>query len=175
MLSRDVVSENFTFDKTKFGEYEVEYTAKDTSGNSATVSRILKYSPVRPTLTVNGEVPTSGFVNGAVSLPTATAKSGATDLTVTVSVTHEGAAFAVVNNAFTPDKAGVYTVCYSAKDSLGQIVSKEYDVTVISDTEKPVLNVEFTQFNVVVGRKLTLPTATATDRSEEHTSELQSP
>lgn len=163
-----VALENFTFDKTKFGEYEVEYTAKDTSGNSATVSRILKYSPVRPTLTVNGEVPTSGFVNGAVSLPTATAKSGATDLTVTVSVTHEGAAFAVANNAFTPDKAGVYTVCYSAKDALGQIVSKEYDVTVISDTEKPVLNVEFTQFNVVVGRKLTLPTATATDNADDN-------
>ncbi len=163
-----VDNESFTFDKTKFGEYEVEYTVKDWSNNTATVSRILRYTPVRPTLTVNGEVPTDGFVDGEITLPAATAKSGTTDLTVTVSVTHDGEKLDVENNSFVPQAVGKYVVCYTAEDSVGQIVSNSYEIVVVSDTEKPVIIVDFTQYNLVVGRKLELPVATATDNADSN-------
>ena len=163
-----VALENFTFDKTKYGEYEVNYTVKDWSNNTATVSRIIKYTPVRPTLTVNGEVPTDGFVGATITLPTATATSGATALAVSVSVAYNGKAVTMENNAFVPEEAGTYAVCYQVKDSVGQIASKNFDIVVVSDTEKPQIQVEFTQYNVVVGRKLELPLATATDNADDN-------
>ncbi len=160
--------EQYTFIGSTFGEYQIKYVATDGSLNRAELQRTVKYMPVRPVLTVNGEVPTSGFAEKEISLPTATAMSGEKEIEVTLSVTCNNEKVELVNNTFTPLTAGVYTVTYSATDANGLIAVKTFAINVLSDMEAPVLNVDFTITEIKAGETLTLPTATATDDADEN-------
>lgn len=158
----------YTFSGSKFGEYQVKYVATDGSQNSAEIQRTIKYMPVRPVLTVDGEVTASGFTEQEISLPTATAKSGEKEIAVTLSVVCNNERVELNDNAFTPLEAGVYSVTYSATDENGLVAVKTFEINVTSDTEAPVISVDFTTTEIAVGETLTLPTATATDDTDEN-------
>lgn len=73
-----------------------------------------------PVITVSG-VPTEGTVGEKVILPPATVTDDLdSGLTEKISVKGpDGKSVAVVNNSFTPQEAGNYTIVYSASDSAG--------------------------------------------------------
>lgn len=73
-----------------------------------------------PVITVSG-VPTEGTVGEKVILPPATVTDDLdSGLTEKISVKGPTAkSVAVVNNSFTPQEAGTYTIVYSASDSAG--------------------------------------------------------
>ena len=73
-----------------------------------------------PVITVSG-VPTEGTVGEKVILPPATVTDDLdSGLTEKISVKGpDGKSVAVVNNSFTPQEAGTYTIVYSASDSAG--------------------------------------------------------
>jgi hypothetical protein len=83
-------------------------------------------------------------------------------LTYTLSVTLDGKQITVTDHTFKPVKAGTYSLIYAATQS-GQTASKEFTVVIEEDTQKPVIEVEFTTSRIVLGEKITPPTAAATD------------
>lgn len=157
-----------SFSLSGFGEYQIKYVATDGSLNSAEIERTVKYMPVRPVLTVNGEVASSGFAEKEIALPTATATSDGMEIDVVISVTCNDEKVEVVNNKFIPLIAGVYTVTYSTVNENYLIAAKTFEINVLSDMEAPVLIVDFTTTEIKVGETLTLPTATATDDADEN-------
>lgn len=154
--------DDFVFNDTLFGNYTVRYTAKDGSDNvSAPAERIIRYVPQVPVITLSGDKITSGYVNHRIVLPIGTSSTQ-----VTTSVVCDGKQVALTDNGFTPDKVGTYTVAYYAKDEYGQQALETFDIEIKGDTEKPVIEVDFTLENVSVGQEITLPAATATDNAD---------
>ena len=154
--------DDFVFNDTLFGNYTVRYTAKDGSDNvSAPAERIIRYVPQVPVITLSGDKITSGYVNHRIVLPIGTSSTQ-----VTTSVVFDGKQVALTDNGFTPDKVGTYTVAYYAKDEYGQQALETFDIEIKGDTEKPVIEVDFTLENVSVGQEITLPAATATDNAD---------
>lgn len=152
----------FTFNAELYGAYDIRYVVKDSADNQTVVDRKIYYTATPPTITVNGEVPLVGLTYQTIALPKATAKAGDEALTYTLSVTLDGKQITVTDHTFKPAKAGAYSIIYAATQS-GQTASKEFTVIVEEDTQKPVIEVEFTTTRIVLGEKITPPTATATD------------
>lgn len=162
--------QSFVFDGVT-GEYFVRYEVTDGSGNTAQISRVVKYMPTRPVLTVNGEVPQTGYVGVALTLPTATAVSGDTPLNVTVSLVRNGQSVALTNNAFVPQTAGEYFLSYAVTDDNGLTAQQSFTVQVYADAAAPVITVDTTGITLdddgvlvlELGATLVPPTATAID------------
>ncbi len=152
----------FTFNADLYGAYDIRYVVKDGAGNQTVVDRKIYYTATPPTITVSGEVPTSGLTYQTITLPKAEAKVGNTALTYTLSVTLDGKQITVTDHTFKPVKAGTYSLIYAATKS-GQTASKEFTVVIQEDTQKPVIEVEFTTTRILLGGKITPTTATATD------------
>ncbi|MBQ4268627.1 MAG: InlB B-repeat-containing protein, partial [Clostridia bacterium] len=137
VASEFVSLENFTFN-SEFGEYEIVYSVKDGSGNSAEISRILKYMPTRPVLTVEGSFPEKGYVNEKILLPAANAKSGENTIAYSVSVVCDGVETAVENGAFVPVTTGTYSVVYAAVDDNGLTAVETFEILIVEDVTAPV-------------------------------------
>lgn len=149
------------------GTWEIEYTVNDGTNKDVTLTRTVKViERTAPVVTV-GEVVSESYLGFAVAVSnvTATDFDGAS-LNVNVTVVDEnGTPYPVQGGAFTPDKAGVYTVSYTATDGKELTGYASRKVTVIADEEAPVLNVEFANTTLEKGSTVTLPTATATDNA----------
>lgn len=148
-------------------KWEIKYTATDgTNGNVEFIRTIVVIERTAPVVTV-GEVVSESYLGFAVTVSnvTATDFDGAT-LNVNVTVVDEnGTPYPVQGGAFTPDKAGVYTVSYTATDGKELTGYASRKVTVIADEEVPVLNVDFANTTIEKGSTVTLPAATATDNA----------
>lgn len=162
--------QSFVFDGVT-GEYAVRYEVTDGSGNRTQISRVVKYMPTRPVLTVNGEVPQTGYVGIALTLPTATAVSGDTPLNVTVSLVRNGQSVTLTDNAFVPNTAGEYFLSYAVTDDNGLTAQQSFTVQVYADEAAPVITVDTTGITlddngvlvIELNDTLVPPTATATD------------
>lgn len=160
-----VLYSTFNFDRTE-GEYLVKYVATDVAGNSEFIIRTIKYMPVRPTISVDGEFATQVYLGTQIELLNAQAFSGQTPLTVDVSVTVDGSPVTVVGNKFTTEIVGVYTVVYLAENENELIATKSFTIQAIADTVKPVISVDFTITEIKKGETLNIPVATATDNCD---------
>ncbi len=159
---------DFVFDEDLYGFYTIEYTVSDTSNNTATLTRSVKYIPSAPSITLNGALQEQAYVNDKITLPTATALSGSSSIDYKVSVTLDGTQIEVENGAFKLTEMGEYVVVYYATDEYGQTASLKRIINCVEDTEKPVISVDFTVTTLEVGQELVLPTATVTDNADEN-------
>lgn len=107
---------------TTKGTYTVTYTAKDSSGNTATATRTVNVTDTKaPTITLKGSNPmTVDLATGTYVEPGATATDSC-DGTVSVTITGS-----------VPSVIGAYTVTYTAKDSSGNTATATRTVNVIS-------------------------------------------
>lgn len=177
-----IALENFAFDNVKYGVYVIRYEVTDdwlaigdavnnmghNQNNTAYVERVIYYAAERPEIEVNGDVAEISYIGVEVNLPVAVAKRGNENLETLlrvsfVTVFGESEEIELRNGAFTPVKEGVYSVVYYAIDDCGQTASKRYTMQVIADSEKPVIEVSFTQKTAHIGETVNLPAATATD------------
>ena len=165
-------SADYRFDRK--GVYILRYEALDAAGNVGYLDRtIVVKDGTAPSLTVNGTVGENYYVGQSASLPSAEAEKGNNAFDVLVSVTLDGETVFSGNGANANnvrfDRPGTYTVTYYAADD--EIVPNEtvktYTITVIEDTEAPVISVDFTQTTAKPGDVITLPAATATDNADE--------
>lgn len=156
----------FVFNDTNYGVYTVKYTATDGSGNASEITRNIRYIPVRPTMQISAVIPENSILGKKITLPTASAECGGTVLNVALSVVFENEEVALVNGAFTPLSVGEYTIVYSAMDEYERYVAETFVVSVVADTQKPVISVTFETTTLFVGDTLSLPTATALDDAD---------
>ena len=64
----------------------------------------------------------------------------------------------IKNGKFTPDKAGIYTITYTAKDHSNNVGIKTVDVTAISDEQTITITLDETSVATDIFSKVTLPT-----------------
>ena len=151
---------------TAAGTWEIVYTVSDGVNDPVTLTRtVTVVDRAAPEVKIGTPV-TESYVGFAVSVAGVTAQDAdGKTLPVTVTVTDAaGNAYAVTNGAFTPDKAGVYTVSCTAEDG-SKIGYASYKVTVVYDTEAPELKVDFADKTVDRGEKVILPEASVTDNA----------
>lgn len=180
---------NFVFDNAKYGVYVIRYEVTDNwlavgdavnnkghkQNNTAFIERVIYYAAERPAIEVNGNVDEISYLGVEINLPAAVAKRGEDILDALikvsfVSVGGESEEIELRNGAFTPIKEGVYSIVYYAVDDCGQTASKRYSMKVVEDTEKPIIEVSFTQKTARTGETVSLPAATATDAVDGETS-----
>lgn len=124
----DVVVKTSGTVSSSAGEYQVTYTATDSSGNVATKVRVVTVRAASDaTITLNGSNPMTIECATGYAEPGATAEDGCSNASIAVSITGTVAS--------TP---GSYTITYSATGSSGHAVVKTRTV-IVSDTKPPTI------------------------------------
>ena len=158
--------ESVTIDNLAPGKWEIMYTVTDGVNKATTLTRTLAViERAAPVVTV-GDIATEAYVGFAVSVSATAQDADGKAVNVSIIVVDEnGKQYAVGNGAFTPDKAGVYTVSFTAQD--GSLIGyASHRVTVIDDTQNPDLAVDFADMTVERGSVVTLPAGTAQDNAD---------
>lgn len=148
------------------GKWEIVYEVSDGLNGTIELTRTVAVIGREAPVVTIGDVPSEVYVGYAVEV-SATAKDAdgnALDVKVTV-VDANGTKYEVTDGKFTPDKAGVYTVSFTAEDG-SQISSNSCYVTVVADTEAPVLSVDFEDMTTEKGSDVSLPEGTAQDNAD---------
>ena len=160
-----IAFENYQFNE--LGQYTARYTVTDAAGYSVFLDRIIFIEQgVGPKLTLNGEMPSVGYVGKQIALPSTTVDEGSTVVCIVVV---DGAFVTVTDNMIFLEKKGVYTVTYVGTSKLGYRTIKEYSLNVIEDVEGPTINVDFENKQVLKDTLIKVPTATATDAVDGET------
>ena len=148
------VTSNGNVNTGALGSYTITYTAEDSSGNSATATRVVNVvDTVAPVITLSGENPINIGINSAYTDAGATATD---NVDGTVAVTRSGS----VNTG----ALGSYTITYTAEDRSGNSVTATRVVNVVADVTPPVITVQGTNpLLIVIGSEYTDANATATD------------
>lgn len=163
-----VSAESFVFDKAKFGEYIVRYTAEDASGNEDYIDRFVSYIKPKIILKVNGEIVTSAYEGERISLPAASATMAGSAVQVKISVSLNGEMIDYRGGELTFTGSGVYVVVYFASDGVEgaedfRTAIAKFEIIVSEDAEAPVLGGNFDIAEIALGSELKLPVFTATD------------
>jgi len=139
------------------GTYTVTYTATDSSGNSATATRMVIVKGVSaPVITLNGSNPMAVECGAGYTEPGASAKDGCS-----------GASLPVTISGTVASAAGTYTLTYSATDSNGNSISATRTV-VVSDSIAPVITLNGANpMTVECGTGYSEPGATASDACDD--------
>ena len=129
-----VSAESFVFDKAKFGEYIVRYTAEDASGNEDYIDRFVSYIKPKIILKVNGEIVNSAYEGERISLPAASATMAGSAVQVKISVSLNGEMIDYRGGELTFTGSGVYVVVYFASDGVDGNVSVSVTVKYQGET-----------------------------------------
>ncbi len=158
--------ESVTIGNLAPGKWEIMYTVGDGVNEATSLTRtVAVIERAAPVVTV-GDIATEAYVGFAVSVSATAQDADGKAVNVSIIVVDEnGKQYAVGNGAFTPDKAGVYTVSFTAQD--GSLIGyASHRVTVIDDTQNPDLAVDFADMTVERGSVVTLPAGTAQDNAD---------
>ena len=122
-------------DASEFGEYKIQYKAKDGQGNTKERNFTVKvWDEVPPTIVLVGEVPISAKINSEIVLPAMTATDNDTKTenikTYIYYIAPNGYEGRVKDNKFTPDQTGVYVIVYFAQDADGATATDIHYITV---------------------------------------------
>ena len=163
-----VSAESFVFDKAKFGEYIVRYTAEDAAGNEDYIDRFVSYIKPKIILKVNGEIVNSAYEGEKISLPAATATMAGSAVQVKISVSLNGEMIDFRGGELTFTGSGVYVVVYFASDGVEgaedfRTAIAKFEIVVSEDAQAPVLSGNFDIAEIALGSELKLPVFTATD------------
>lgn len=118
------IESSYTFKPDKFGTYSVSYKATASgmaNGRSTTTTKYIEVKDKeKPTLTLNGQVPTEGKVGVEISLPTASVlDNNSTTMRVWIYVTQPNGKMLVLaegTTKFIPESKGKYTISYYVAD-----------------------------------------------------------
>ncbi len=153
---------NGTLDTTVVGNTATVSVTKGETTHSYnfTVTEI-----TNPSLRLLGAKPTDGYVNQIIALPTATSDEGNT---IKVSYTvGKDEKVDIENFTLIPQKVGVHKITYTATNRNNVAISETFEIIVVTDTEKPVLFVDYEDQFVAKGTTVKIPEATATDNADK--------
>ncbi len=125
----DIVDGRFT--TAQAGSYAIVYEAYDRLGNLTRKALWIdcKASVEKPSVTLTPGYATTLELGQLLKPEQYTAISHSGDATVTVTATLDGETADITDGTFRPEKAGTYTVTYTAADYLGQTGTASYQVT----------------------------------------------
>ena len=154
-----------TVDVNTVNSYTITYTAKDSAGNEATVTRsvivtevVLPADTTKPVITLNG--------TSSISLTKGTAY---TELGATATDDRDGTVAVTISGTVDVNTVNSYTITYTAKDSAGNEANLTRSVIVTevvlpADTTKPVITLNgASSISLTKGTAYTELGATATD------------
>lgn len=145
------------------GAYTIEYTATDFAGNCTTETVSILCDGMNRTLQLTvSEQQISGTTGEPVVLADVATTGGVGAVAVDTAVTFDGKAILVADNAFTPERAGTYTVTVTAADFAGQTKTETYTVS-ITNGDRPIIRPVALPDAFLVGATYRIPTAAAYD------------
>lgn len=171
------VADGSAFEPTEIGKYTIKYVAfdKDNNASDGTLRTIVVIDGKVPVIVVD-EIADSALIKSSITVPTATATDGGdetTPLDVTFKVIYKvnesdvtGEELSVAEGEkITFDRAGTYVFVYYSIDADGNEIDKTFTVTVLPDTDRPVLTVEggLDDVTATKGEEVTVRAASATD------------
>lgn len=171
------VADGSAFEPTEIGEYTIKYVAidKDNIASDGTLRTIVVIDGKVPVITV-ADIADTALIKSSITVPAATATDGGDEnvpLEVTFKVVYKVNATDVTGEELnvaqggklTFDRAGTYVIVYYAIDADGNEIDKTFTVTVLPDTDRPVLTVEggLDDVTATKGEEVTVRAASATD------------
>lgn len=171
------VADGSAFEPTEIGEYTIKYVAidKDNIASDGTLRTIIVIDGKVPVITVE-DIADTALIKSSITVPAATATDGGDEnvpLEVTFKVVYKVNATDVTGEELnvaqggklTFDRAGTYVIVYYAIDADGNEIDKTFTVTVLPDTDRPVLTVEggLDDVTATKGEEVTVRAASATD------------
>ena len=171
------VADGSAFEPTEIGEYTIKYVAfdKDNNASDGTLRTIIVVDGKVPVITVE-DIADTALIKSSITVPTATATDGGDEnvpLDVTFNAIYKVNATDVTGEELnvaqggklTFDRAGTYVIVYYAIDADGNEIDKTFTVTVLPDTDRPVLTVEggLDDVTATKGEEVTVRAASATD------------
>ncbi len=171
------VADGSAFEPTEIGEYTIKYVAidKDNIASDGTLRTIVVIDGKVPVITVE-DIADTALIKSSITVPAATATDGGDEnvpLEVTFKVVYKVNATDVTGEELnvaqggklTFDRAGTYVIVYYAIDADGNEIDKTFTVTVLPDTDRPVLTVEggLDDVTATKGEEVTVRAASATD------------
>lgn len=150
------------------GEYVVEYTARDFSGNEAKATYTVNVKASGVPIEANAVSPvTSGKTGESIPVAELSASGGMGELAVTPKVTKNEENVKIENGSFRPEKSGEYVVSYRIVDFAGQEKEVKYSVSV-SNNDKAVFidKIVLPKF-FIDGSAYVLPEVTAYDYTSD--------
>ena len=171
------VADGSAFEPTEIGEYTIKYVAidKDNIASDGTLRAIVVIDGKVPVITVE-DIADTALIKSSITVPAATATDGGDEnfpLDVTFKVVYKVNATDVTGEELnvaqggklTFDRAGTYVIVYYAIDADGNEIDKTFTVTVLPDTDRPVLTVEggLDDVTATKGDQITVRSASATD------------
>ncbi len=157
------VTSSGTVNTNIIGSYTITYSAEDSSGNTASVSRIVNVTAA-PTLTPDTQAPTitlNGASTVSVEKGTAYIEFGASAFD-----DRDGGVNVIISGIVNTSTIGIYTIVYRATDSTGNTATKTrtVNVTNVPDTTAPVITLTgATTITLQVGQEFNDPGFTAFD------------
>lgn len=129
---------NGVFKVNYAGKYTVVYTAKDYAGNVAkkvcSVTAVTAFAnPL--SITVDSEKPQAGTCGERITLPSYGVAGGSGLPSVKITATLGGTVQDVTSGVFLPEKAGEWTITYTATDVTNLPVSESFKITVTAQSE----------------------------------------
>ena len=147
-------------------KWEIEYTVSDGLNGTAVLTRTVAVLEKKAPVVTIGEIPSEVYAGFAVDVSASAQTADGKTLGVTVTVVDEnGTSYPVTDGKFIPDKAGVYTVSFTAEDG-GLVGYASCRVTAVADTEAPALSVDFEDMTAEKGSEVGLPAGTAQDNAD---------
>lgn len=125
---------DYTITIAQYGQYIVEYIVQDTNMNLMPYSYAIQVpDKIGPNVVLQNKV-TSGKVGQEVKLAKAIVNDNVSvesEIVILISIYYPNGKIAqTMQDGFTPDKAGVYTIYYYAKDAVGNATIVSYKVVV---------------------------------------------
>lgn len=131
-LKNQDLSRDWQFVANAYGDYIVTYVATDGAGRKQQYNYIVTVlDSGLPVITVNGSVKSSVALGEAVELPSATVTDDVDgDIVCKVFVFGPDSSVRFPAETFTPNKKGVYRICYTAVDKAGNVSTVEFTLEV---------------------------------------------
>ncbi len=122
----------YTLKFTEAGKYKINYTVKDSNGKTANINNILTVAPFgAAAIDIAVDAPVaSAAVGSRINLAVATVEQGVSVFTSVLYQTGGAVEIAKDSNSFIAERAGVYTVKYTAYDSRGNFAVKTFEIKV---------------------------------------------
>ena len=128
------IDKDYVFTPTEYGPYRVTYEASAGGRKASTTYQVIVKDQVKPTLSLNGNVPTNGKVGEVMNLPTATANdNNSSNMRIWIFITKPNGrmvTLATGATSYTPDEKGEYKVSYYVEDEYANYTYYHYTVNV---------------------------------------------
>lgn len=128
------IDEDYVFTPTNYGKYSVTYEAVAGGRKASSTYPVMVKDRIKPTVTLNGNVPTTCKAGTTLKLPAAVAEdNNSSGMRVWIFITKPNGRMVTLaegETTYVPDEKGVYKISYYVEDEYANYAYAQYTVTV---------------------------------------------